>query len=158
MISLPRILTLNGNELMMEPAPQTKRLRVSVNPHPTQLPNTRQEFRCVLQAANTGEPTPYSIADSTGSLLEIRADKDQNPLTIRINELEIKLAERLPAQAGLHVFIDNSVIEIFIDNRFCVTHRFYTRIPGKSVATLTIPGQCRIARPQSFSLHSVWPS
>ena len=158
MISLPRILTLNGNELMIEPAPQTERLRVSANPHPTQLPNTRQEFRCVLQAANTGEPTPYSIADSTGSLLEIRADKDQNPLTIRINELEIKLAQRLSAQAGLHIFIDNSVIEIFIDSRFCVTHRFYTRIPGKSVATLTIPGQCRIARPQSFSLHSIWPS
>src|SRR5258705_239441 len=74
------------------------------------------------------------------------------------HEPEISLRERLPAQAGMHVFIDNSVIEIFIDSRYCVTHRFYTRTPGKSTVTLTIAGQCRITRPQSFSLHSVWPS
>ena len=29
MISLPRILTLNGSELVMQPAPQTERLRTS---------------------------------------------------------------------------------------------------------------------------------
>ncbi|HEY6413963.1 MAG TPA: glycoside hydrolase family 32 protein [Edaphobacter sp.] len=158
MISLPRILTLNSNDLMMEPAPQTERLRASTNPNPAQLPNTRQEFRCVLQSATAGEPLPYRITDPTGTILEIRSAKDQSPRTILIDDIAIELPEPLPAQAGLHLFLDNSVFEIFIDSRFCATRRFYARTPGKPVATLTLPGQPRVARPQSFSLSSIWPT
>jgi len=163
MMSLPRILTLNGNDLMLAPAPQTQRLRASANASANHLPNTTQEFFCVIQAANSGEPLPYSITDPIGPLIEIRSVANQDPLTLRITgaateekEIVIPLPERLPAQAGLHLFIDNSVIEIFIDSRFCVTRRFYNRTSGKPVITLAVPGPCKIARPQSFSLHSIW--
>ena len=156
MLSLPRILTLNGNDLLMEPAPQIERLRSAPNPKPAQLPNTRQEFRCVLQSANAGESLPYHVSDPTGPLIEIRSDKAQSPRALRLDDIDIEIPEPLPSQAGLHIFIDNSVIEVFLDNRFCVTRRFYTRTPGKPVVTLTLSGQFKIARPQSFSLNSIW--
>jgi beta-fructofuranosidase len=156
MISLPRILTLNGNDLMMEPAPQTERLRVSANPNPSRLPDTRQEFRCVIQTANAGEPLPYRITDPIGVLVEIRSDKNQPPRTLLVDDVVLELPEPLPAQAGLHLFFDNSVIEIFVDSRFCITRRFYARTSDKPIVTLTFPGQPRVVRPQSFSLKSIW--
>jgi hypothetical protein len=97
------------------------------------------------------------VADPVGTLLEIRSDANQDARTLRVDEASIEMPERLPAQAGLHVFIDNSVMEIFIDSRFCVTRRFYARTPGNAVATLTVPGECRITRAESWSMNSIWP-
>ena len=156
MMSLPRTLTLNGNDLMLAPAPQTERLRASANPNPAQLPNTRQEFHCVLQAAIVGDPLPYRITDRIGTLVEIRYDQNQSPRTLLVEDVHIEMPEPLPAQAGLHLFIDNSVIELFIDSRFCVTRRFYSRTSGKPIVTLILPGKPRISRAQSFSLNSIW--
>jgi beta-fructofuranosidase len=156
MMSLPRTLTLNGNDLMLAPAPQAERLRVSANPNPAHLPNTRQEFRCVLQSAAVGDPLPYRIIDPIGPLAEIRSDQNQSPRTLLIDGIVIEMPEPLPAQAGLHIFIDNSVVEIFLDSRFCVTRRFYSRTSDKPVVTLILPGQLRIVRAQSFSLNSIW--
>jgi beta-fructofuranosidase len=157
MMSLPRVLTLNGNDLMMEPARQTEMLRFSRNAYPAKLSNTRQEFRCVLQAGASGEALPYRVADPFGTLLEVHSDANQDARTLRVDEASIEMPEQLPAQAGLHVFVDNSVMEIFIDSRFCVTRRFYARTPGKAVATLTVPGEWRVARAESWSMNSIWP-
>jgi beta-fructofuranosidase len=159
MMSLPRRLYLNNGDLHMEPAVETQLLRANPNPHPARLPNSAQEFSCVLQSSTSGgSPTPYTLSDPTGPILEIRSNPHQNPLTLRLNDIEIPIPERLPAQAGLHVFIDNSVVEIFVDSRFCITQRFYRRdtLTRKPIATLTFATPCRITRPQSFSLNSIW--
>ena len=157
MMSLPRRLYLNSGVLHMEPAVETQRLRASPNPTSAPLPTTAQEFSCVLQASTTGgTPTPYTLRDSTGPLFEIRSDPGQDPLTLRLNDIAIKVPEPLPAQAGLHFFIDNSVIEIFVDSRYCITRRFYSREATHPIATLTLPGSCRITNAQSFSLKSIW--
>ena len=158
MISLPRTLTLNGNDLMLDPAPQTERLRASANPNPAQLPNTRQEFRCALLTATVGDPLPYRITDPIGTLVEIRSDRNQPPHTLLVDDIAIEMPGPLSSPAGLHLFIDNSVVELFIDSQFCVTRRFYSRTPGKPVVTLTLPGQPRVSRPQSFSLRGIWPA
>ncbi len=155
MMSLPRRLSLKNGNLHMEPAIETQSLRSTANPNPSHLSNTAQEFSCVLHAASS--PTPYTLTDPTGPILEIRSDHHQDPLTIRLNEIEIKIPERLPARAALQVFIDNSVIEVFVDNRFCITRRFYARNPTQPVATLTIAGASRVTRPQSFPLQPIWP-
>jgi beta-fructofuranosidase len=156
MMSMPRRLYQNNGDLHMEPATETRSLRAAPNPKPASLTNTAQEFSCVLQAfTGSGSPTPYTLSDPTGPILEIRSDPHQDPLTLRINDIEIKIPERLPSAAGLHVFLDNSVIEIFVDSRFCVTQRFYAR-SANPVATLTIAGPCTVARPQSFPLKTIW--
>jgi beta-fructofuranosidase len=156
MISLPRILTLDGNDLVMQPAPQIERLRSSSNPNPGQLPNTRQDFRCILQSGGEGKSLPYDISDAAGPLLEIRSDKAQSPRTLRFGEVSIEMPRPLPAKANFRIFIDNSVMEIFVDNRFCVTRRFYNRVPAQPVVTLTLAGQSSVVNPQSFSLKSIW--
>lgn len=156
MMSLPRILTLNGSDLQIRPAAQTERLRGLRNPQPAHLPNTQQEFRCVLQSGAKGEPLPYRISDAAGPLLDIRRDEGQSPRIIRVDDIHVEIPESLPTRAGLHIFIDNSVIEIFIDSRFCVTRRFYARSSDKPVVHVTLPGQYEITRPESFSLMSIW--
>src|SRR5436309_860331 len=105
------------------PHPQRQRTDDRAGAPDRAPPRLRQPAPNTTTQHSSGVPLPPPAAEHwrthplqhrrlTGSLLEIRADKDQNPLTIRINELEIKLAQRLSAQAGLHIFIDNSVIEI----------------------------------------------
>lgn len=207
-LSLPRRLYLNNGELHMEPAESLHLLRAYENRFPkaggksgnqssTQpggqsgkppvLPSAPQEFRCVLNAANSGEPLPYRLYDAHGPLLEIRSDLAQDPRTIKVSgappeprpasinnthtasgsklqtplptpDILIPLPERLPAQAGLHCIIDNSVLELFLDSRFPVTRRFYSRSPDEPILTLTLAGPCRISWPQSFSLKPIWPA
>lgn len=173
MISLPRRMYLNNGDLHMEPAVETHLLRGPANSTPNRLANTSQEFSCVLQAANSGIPTPYRLTDAFGPVLEIRSEPKQDPRTILLSarqdgapSVEIRIPERLPAQAGFHLFVDHSVMEIFIDSRFCITRRFYNaagdaaarpyaRNPNQPIATLTLPGPCRIVRPQSFPLKPI---
>jgi len=156
LMSLPRILTLYDGELHMQPASQTERLRGLANTKPATVPNLRQEFHCILQPETEGITLPYIVADPTGPILDIRSDSAQPPLTLRFDDLSIAMPEPLSAQASLHVFIDNSVVEAFIESRFCVTRRFYARTPGKPIATLILPGHLRVVSPQSFSLNSIW--
>ncbi|MCU1324603.1 MAG: glycosyl hydrolase family, 32 [Acidobacteriaceae bacterium] len=169
MISLPRRMYLNNGDLHMEPAAATQFLRGAANSTANRLGNSCQEFSCVLQAADSGAPTPYRLTDAFGPVLEIRSSPSQDPRTILLSAMrdgdqavEIKIPERLPAQAGLHLFVDHSVLEIFIDSRFCITRRFYNatglpyaRNPNQPIATLTLPGPCRIVRAQSFSLKPI---
>ena len=163
LMSLPRRLTLVNGDLHMEPAAETRLLRAHPNPTPNRLSSSAQEFSCVLQAAASSSPTPYTLYDSIGPLLEIRSDPAQAPRTLRLNDLHIDIPEPLSPQAGFHLFADNSVLELFVDSRFCFTRRFYragtlARDPAQPVATLTLPGTCRIVRPQSFAVNSVWSS
>ena len=88
--------------------------------------------------------------------VDVRAERGEILALERLDDAHIEMPEPLPAQAGLHLFIDTSVIELFIDSRYCVTRRFYSRTSGKPVVTLILPGQPRISRAQSFSLNSIW--
>jgi len=155
MMSLPRLLTLHDGELHMQPAPQIERLRTAV-PGPT-----TQEFLATLQQAS-GPLTPFQLSDSTGLLLEVRSDPSQTPRTLRLRpgngeEMVIPMPGSLSPEAELHAFFDNSVLEIFIDRCFCITHRFYGRTANQPIASLVLPGTYTVANPQSFSLRRIWP-
>lgn len=169
MMSLPRVLTLDGTKLQFAPAPQTERLRLRPNPRPNQLPTLSQEFQCALLTTRSGPATPYVLSDPAGPLIEIRSDPTQDLHTVLLTSAagttEIKLPQPLLSPAGLHLFVDNSVVELFLDSRYCVTRRFYqsrhqtgacARTPGKPILTLTLPGAVTVTRPQSFTLKSIW--
>lgn len=155
MMSLPRVLTLDGSDLQIKPAAQTERLRGLRNLRSAHL-STQQEFRCTLQSGAKGEPLPYRISDAAGPLVEIRSAPAQSPRELRVDDLRIKMPAPLSARTGLHIFIDNSVAEIFIDSRFCVTRRFYARRSDKPTVNITLPGRYEITTPESFSLMSIW--
>lgn len=60
---------------------------------------------------------------------------------------------------NLHVFLDRSVMEVFVNNRLCLTHRLYpTRDDSKGVAFFARGGAIRIpkldARKCTLRIHS----
>ena len=155
MMSLPRVLTLRRGELCMEAAPQVARLR-----SPTHGGNVHEFVASMEQI--TADPGVQQLSDAHGPVLALGSSDAQEPrmLTISARSGEdphhILMPSRLPASAKLHVFIDNSVLELFIDERFCYTHRFYTR-DSVPVATLTLPGRWKLANLQTFALDRIWP-
>jgi sucrose-6-phosphate hydrolase SacC (GH32 family) len=65
-------------------------------------------------------------------------------------ELKLKPNETL----NLHVFLDRSVMEAFVNNRLCLTHRIYpTRDDGKGVAFFARGGAIRIPKLDAWKMH-----
>ncbi len=158
LMALPRLLTLRDGELSMEPAAQVARLRKAAA-HTGEA----HEFLLTLQPA-TGSAQPIELADATGKVLSVHSNSADETHTLRFtsdggaNQIAVPLAGPLAPGATLHAFIDNSVLEIFIDKRVCYTHRFYTRDAAQSILTLTLPGQWRAGAQQTFALDRIWPT
>ena len=156
MMSLPRVLTLRAGELQMEPAPQLARLR-----KPAAAGGPRHEFIARLRRQSSGTGN-IELTDANGSVLTVHSDASRDERTMRISsgaggEIPIPMPAALPDEFQLHLFVDRSVVEIFIDKRFCFTHRMYGRVPGAAVLTLTLPGRWRSAELQSFAYVPIWP-
>ena len=155
LMSLPRTLTLRNGELRMQVAPQVARLRNTPG-----KPGQAHELVATLE--QTATTSPYQLSDATGALLAVRSDLTQNPQTLLIafsNDtpaIIIPLPAPLPAKANLHAFVDNSVLEVFVDDRFCITHRFYSRTAGQPIATITLAGSYQVTGPKTYALTSIW--
>ncbi len=166
MMSLPRVLTVEGGELRFAPAAQTKSLRGTANRDAARLTDTAQEFLCVLQtggqapatdaASGTSPSDTYTIADPAGPLVELRFRAGQGATIVLIGDRRVEVPGGLGESASLHLFCDNSVIEVFLDGRVCVTQRFYARTAGQPVVRLTLPGPWSVAKPQSFPIRTIW--
>ncbi len=158
LMALPRVLTLHEGVLHIEPAAQVARLRRLVN-------HTKEshEFLLTLQPA-TGSAQPIEFGDATGKVLSIHSDSADETHTLRfasdggVNQIAVPLPAPLTPGASIRVFVDNSVLEIFVDKRICYTHRFYIRDASLPILTLTLPGQWRAATQQSFALERIWPA
>ena len=151
MISLPRVLTVSNGELRMRPLPALEQLRTA-SPG-----NQIHEFTATLQQqpAAAGPAAPYILRDATGPLLEIRSG-DAIALTDE-TAARTPIDAHLPNSAPLHAFFDNSVLELFLGDNLCFTHRFYRRDPSTPVATLTLPGNRLVVSPRALSLRGIWP-
>ncbi len=153
MISLPRVLTLDGGDLRMHPLPALQQLRTSA---PGEQIN---EFTATLQQTHDGNVAPpFVLSDSHGPLFGIQnGDITSNFHTVGVPVGLIRPPRQLGERASLHIFFDGSVMEIFLDGRFCHTHRFYTRSPNAPVLSLWLPSS-RVLDPRSFSLKPIWPA
>jgi sucrose-6-phosphate hydrolase SacC (GH32 family) len=78
----------------------------------------------------------------------------QSPNVVRIGDTEISLTNALPLD--LHIFLDHSVAEIFINHRNVITRRYYTRTPMEPAVAITLGGSWRITAQQAWSLKSIW--
>ncbi|WP_263382959.1 glycoside hydrolase family 32 protein [Granulicella arctica] len=158
LMSLPRLLTLQHGELHIQPASQTVRLR-----EPASKPTRINEIIATIETADT-KPAAHSTANVLGGLLSLRSDPTQDPNTLHLSfsngipPIMIPLPSPLGKRASLHAFIDNSVLEIFIDGRFCLTHRFYSQQAGEPLATITVAGSYSVASSQTHGLHPIWPT
>jgi beta-fructofuranosidase len=155
MMSLPRRLSISGDQLLMEPAPEITSLRTAPRTGSAvkRLPTPAQEIRLALEPA--AEPIfDRSFVDRQGAALLLRNSMQQSPNTISIGDTEIPLTNDLPLD--LHIFFDHSVAEIFINERHAISHRYYARTPMEPALAVTLGGPWRLTRQQAWSLKSIW--
>jgi sucrose-6-phosphate hydrolase SacC (GH32 family) len=118
------------------------------------LPTAAQEIRVTLETANSGDPLEQSFVDSQGAAILLRADPHQQPGRARIGDKEI--TGIAPGPLDLHIFLDHSVGEIFINHRHAITQRYYKRDTMEPAVAITLGGSWRMEQQQAWSLKSIW--
>jgi sucrose-6-phosphate hydrolase SacC (GH32 family) len=69
--------------------------------------------------------------------------------TLQLADLSLDRGEFL----DLHIFIDRSVLEVFVNSRLCLTHRIYpTREDSRGVKIFSRGGSCRVKRIDAWKL------
>jgi beta-fructofuranosidase len=156
MMSLPRRLSIANGVLIMTPAPEIAFLRTGSRTNLAavkRLPTPAQEIRLTLQPGS--EPMfDTSFVDHQGAALLLRNSMQQAPSILRVGNANIPLPDDLPLD--LHIFLDHSVAEIFINQRHAVTHRYYARTPMEPAVAIILGGPWRITQQQAWSLKSIW--
>ena len=161
MMSLPRRLSVSrssgtNNQLVMEPAPETASLRNAPRTGSAvkRLPTAAQEIRLKLEPGTGSDPLEQSFVDNQGAAILLRSDPHQQPGTARIGEKEISGIASGPLD--LHIFLDHSAAEIFINHRHAITQRYYKRDTMEPAVAITVGGNWRIEQQQAWSLKSIW--
>jgi sucrose-6-phosphate hydrolase SacC (GH32 family) len=95
-----------------------------------------------------------SFVDNQGAAILLRADPQQPPGTVRVGDNQIGRIDKGPLD--LHIFLDHSVAEIFINQRQVITQRYYQRTPMEPAVAITLGGNWRITTQQAWSLNSIW--
>ena len=160
MMSLPRRLSIANGQLVMEPAPETASLRTKPRTSDAvkRLPTSAQEIRLTLQPTPSGSPREQfqeqSFLDNQGAAILLRADPQLSSGTARIGDKKITGIASGPLD--LHIFLDHSVAEIFINHRHAITQRYYKRDTIEPAVAITLGGNWRIKQQQAWSLKSIW--
>lgn len=157
MMSLPRRLSIANGALVMSPSPEIASLRTAPRTGSAvrRLPSAAQEIRLGLQP---DEPRTaafeQSFVDNQGAAILLRVNPQQSPDTARIGDHELTGIGKGPLD--LHIFLDHSVAEIFINQRHAVTCRYYKRDPMEPAVAITLGGSWRLTQQQAWSLKNIW--
>ena len=156
MMSLPRRLSIDNNQLVMEPAPEAAPLRTKPRTGSAvkRLPTAAQEIRLSLQPTTSSAPFEQSFLDNQGAAILLRADPQLSSGTARIGDKEIVGIDKGPLD--LHIFLDHSVAEIFLNHRQAITHRYYQRTTMEPAVAIILGGNWQLTRQQAWSLKSIW--
>jgi beta-fructofuranosidase len=157
MMSLPRRLSIANGVLVMEPAPEIASLRTAgrTGSAVKRLPSAAQEIRLTLEPAGEQRAAlEQSFVDNQGAAILLRAGPQQSPGTARVGEKEITGIDTRPLD--LHIFLDHSVAEIFINHRHAITQRYYARTPMEPAVAITLGGPWKLTQQQAWSLKSIW--
>ncbi len=156
LMSLPRRLSLENGELVMQPAAQVTALRIAPRTGAAvrHLPSAAQELGLTLEPAQMGTPFEQSFTDKQGAALLLRANQQQPAGSVRIGEKEISGVEGGPID--LHIFFDHSVAEVFINHRHAITHRYYQRTALEPAVAITLGGNWKLTQQQAWTLKSIW--
>jgi beta-fructofuranosidase len=143
-LSLPQLLsTSESGELLIEPAPETRRLRKYfldsfsglLRSEPVQLSGTHSllniEINAFIELPADGDVLFMMAASTTAEEnLTIRFDRDSQTLIMdatRIggSRMETSLVLSKDETLDLQIFLDGSVLEIFANRRAVITARLY---------------------------------
>ncbi len=168
MLSLPRVLSLSAdNSLRMQPLPELKSLR---NNH-IHVENVRlvpDSLYFMPEAkSNTFELlVEFEPGNSEGIAINVLQSPDgKNKTTIFYDAQNLRLSsgdysgtfQLLPDEPvlQLHIFVDKSVIEVFANQRECLTVRRYPDSADKIVSFFCNGRPARIRRADFWEMNSI---
>ena len=178
-MSLPRIVALEKGQVNISPAPELQQLRgenhyiemVTLHNerrlHPTvsgrQLElklevdvEQANIFRFIVCSSPDGEEQTSIFYDRVRGVIGIdRSKSSLNPdVEKHTNEgsFELESGERL----CLHVFVDHSVIEVYVNNRTTITSRVYPARPDSLFVAGEAEGQALVIKLEAWALQSIW--
>ncbi|HEX6771312.1 MAG TPA: glycoside hydrolase family 32 protein [Acidobacteriaceae bacterium] len=166
MMSLPRRLSIAGNQLVMEPATEVASLRTKprMGAAVKRLPTAAQEIQLTLEP--NGSAFEQSFVDNQGAAILLRAGHtglyyghSSGDAQLPANTIQIggkKITGLAAAPLDLHIFLDHSVAEIFLNHRHAITQRYYQRTTMEPAVAITLGGLWRIAQQQAWSLKGIW--
>ena len=137
-MSLPRILSLDSNgNLEMRVVPAAKKLRTKE----IALPNLPASNKIRLRALRDiriqnlsaeisirvrNERFALSLMDGAKSFLQLTYDPEQSGKELRINTVSAPISfASSEKEMEISIFLDGSVVEVFVNNRACITARVY---------------------------------
>ncbi len=156
LMSLPRKLSLDDGELVMQPAQQVVSLRSAPRTGALvrRLPTPAQELRLTLEPSSVDTPFEQSFTDRQGAALLLRANLQQPAGSVRVGDKQVRGSE--PGPLDLHIFFDHSVAEIFVNHRNVITQRYYQRTMLEPAVAITLGGNWKLTQQQAWTLRSIW--
>jgi beta-fructofuranosidase len=166
-MSLPRVLSLNAkNELQMNVAPAAQRLRsvnagIASNPTPGARRRIFDTLRIHHLAAElnmelTATADPFSIhlnSDDGENFATISCTTKSGSRELRVNSVTAPLSAAPGSSLHLHLFLDGSVLEVFVNRTTALTARIY-QIPSGPLR-LKIGGSAALAKFNAWQLAPI---
>lgn len=177
-MSLPRILSLSADShLKIEPAPEIQQLHRQHHTIPSQpisgnktvVTDLSTNALEILLDVDTGTASAWgiNIQDSSYPVEAMQISVQKSQLFSEQSFLRdgLKLYEREQCELfqpsstrhQLHIFLDGSVMEIFIDERICLTERFYLSRPQHlAISIFANAGEAQLHTLDIWEMTSIW--
>jgi len=164
-MSLPRLLSLDQDDrLIQTPAPELEQLR---GKHlKVENLSLTDELKAIEGAGGDALEIKAEFApgDAGAFGLKVRCSRDgQNGLSLRYSDGTLNVAgTEVPLEAGsrtlkLHLFLDKSVLEVFIDEgRSAVTRVNYAPAEDLGIAVFAENGGAVLKSLDVWSMNSIW--
>ncbi|MEO8426233.1 MAG: glycoside hydrolase family 32 protein [Verrucomicrobiota bacterium] len=165
-LTMPRILTVGSDDqLRQEPAPELKKLRgkksksteVAVGNSASFIETGKGDAMEILAEFEPADATAFGlkVRRSTDGQREIGVSYDGHQLEVAGAKAPFKL---LPDEKTLklHVFLDRSVMEVFVNNRACFTRVIYPGENDLGFGAFATGGKVRLRSLEAWPLRSIW--
>jgi len=180
-LSLPRVLELDDGDLRQRPAAELRELRETRYVSDEHMTVTDGERRQVPASGRTLElEATVALDDADAAVLSVFESPDREEVTeIRYTREGRLLVDRARAShdhrattdaqsmdvppynepLSLRVFLDGSVVEIFANERHCLTSRVYpTREDSTGISVTAEGGRASVDGLSAWELGSAWPA
>lgn len=181
-MSLPRLLSLDDSgRLLMAPAPELSALRgpefrqENLNLTPTS-PNPLAEVQgdaleilleveleaetvLSLSLRRTADGVEQTLVQYDTARQEVAVDTTRSSLASEGRRERAAAVHLLPptSRVNLRLFLDRSVVELFADERTCLTSRIYPTRPDSSGLALSVQnGSATVRRLSIWPMKSIW--
>jgi beta-fructofuranosidase len=182
-LTLPRVLNLDkNNNLIMEPVEELKSLRTEPVVHKNLTinnsektidnvqgdaleldisikPNDAKELGLRILCSPDGREQTSIIYDTEKKVVRVDLSKTSLDSTLMrgywhplIQEASLKLSKN--EALNFHIFIDKSVLEIFVNGQLCLTHKVYPSLEeSKEIRLYSVGGEIEVPEIKAWKMH-----